>query len=84
MDRKKILKDKKVSILVVHSGMRQNVDFEIVREQIPGGEIPFLKTDRNINAQELLRVAQLIKLPIIAPAGKFFPQKMGMKDFLGL
>lgn len=84
MDRDKILKDGKVEIRVIHSGIAQKFEFVVVREKIAGGEIPFLKTDKPVNAQELLNVANSVKLPIIAPAGKFFPHKMGMRDFLGL
>ena len=84
MDRAKILADGKAEILVIHSGIRQKVEFTVVREKIPGGEIPFLKTERQVNAQELLNVANAVKLPIIASAGKFFPRGMGMRDFLGL
>ena len=84
MDRDKILKDGKADIRVMHSGMAQKFEFKVIREKIPGGEIPFLKTERQVNAQELLNVANSVKLPIIAPAGKFFPRGMGMKDFLGL
>jgi hypothetical protein len=84
MDREKILKEGKVEIRVIHSGIAQKFEFKVVREKIPGGEIPFLKTERQVNAQELLNIANSCKLPVIAPAGKFFPRGMGMKDFLGL
>jgi len=84
MDRDKILKDGKVELRVIHSGIAQKFEFIVVREKVAGGEVPFLKTEKQINAQELLNTANAIKLPIIAPAGKFFPRGMGMKDFFGL
>lgn len=81
--RKKILKDGKGEILVLHSGMRQRIEFVIVREETPVGPVPYLKTDRWVNATELLRVAEQMDLPIIAPSGKYFAPGKKALDYVG-
>jgi len=84
LNRERVLREGKALIRVIHSGIAQKIEFLVVREKVPGGEIPFLKTHKPVNAQELLNVANSLKLPVISPTGKFFPRKMGMKDFLGM
>ncbi len=82
--RAKILKAGTVEIDVMRSGMRQKVEFKVVREDIPIGKVPYLKTDKIINMDELIRVAAELGLPIISPIGKVFPPGKKAVDFLKL
>ncbi|PIT84860.1 hypothetical protein COU37_01220 [Candidatus Micrarchaeota archaeon CG10_big_fil_rev_8_21_14_0_10_45_29] len=82
--RKKILKEGKAEILVLHSGMRQRFEFKVVREKIGDIVVPFLKVERNVNAGELFRVANEMDLPVWGVAGKFFPKGKMAADFAGL
>lgn len=84
LTREEILKMGKAEIAVMHSGIRQKIEFVVVREKTPVGDVPYLKTGRNVNAQELLRTAACYDLPIIAPAGKFFAPGKKAIDYAGL
>ena len=84
LSRVKILRDGKVEIAVTHSGMRQRLPFEVVREKLGSGQVPYLKIERWVDAGELLRVARETDLPVIAPSGKFFPPGRKASDYLGL
>ncbi|MFA5108200.1 MAG: hypothetical protein WC492_01555 [Candidatus Micrarchaeia archaeon] len=84
MDKKEILKKGKVDILVLHSGIRQKIEFSVVREKTPAGDVPYLKTERHVNASELFRVANEYDLPVWGTAGKFFANKKKALDYAGL
>ncbi|MFH1306334.1 MAG: hypothetical protein ABIH83_01595 [Candidatus Micrarchaeota archaeon] len=82
--RKKILKGGKTEISVMHSGMRQKFEFNIIREETPVGKVPVLKVDRWINVSELLRIAESLDLPVEGPAGRFFPKGKKAIDYAGM
>ncbi len=84
LDRVKILKEGKVEIAVLHSGMRQRLPFVIVREKLGNGMVPYLKVERWVDAGQLLKVAAEADLPVWAPSGRFFPPKRKASDYLGL
>lgn len=79
-----ILRKGSVELDVMRSGMRQKVEFKVVREEIPTGKVPYLFTDKIINMDEIHRVAREIGLPIISPIGKVFPPGKKANDFVGL
>ena len=82
--REKILKEGKADILVLHSGIRQRLEFKVAREKIGDIVVPFLKVERNVNAGELFRVANELDLPVWGVAGKFFPKGKMAADFAEL
>jgi len=82
--RAAILRKGAVELGVMRSGMRQKVEFKVVREEIPTGNVPYLSTDRIINLDELNRIAGEIGLPILSPIGKVFPPGKKANDFVGL
>lgn len=84
LDRAKILSAGKVDIPVVHSGMRQRFEFKVVREKTSAGTIPFLKVERWVDAAQLLKLAQELDLPIMAPSGKYFAPGKKALDYAGL
>lgn len=84
LDRKKILQEGKAEISVTHSGMRQRLEFLVVREKMGDGMVPYLKTNRWVDASELLRIASELDLPVLAPSGKYFPPGKKAGDYIGL
>ena len=84
LDRAKILRDGKVEIPVMHSGMRQRLPFVIVREKLGNGMVPYLKVERWVDAGQLLKVAAEADLPVMGPSGKYFAPGRKASDYLGL
>ncbi len=84
LSRAAILKAGKADIAVVHSSMRQRLEFTVVREKTPAGLVPFLTVKRYVDATELFRVAAEFDLPVAAPSGKFFAPGKKAGDYAGL
>lgn len=81
---RQILKEGRIEIPVMRSGMLQRIVFEVKRMKTPIGEYPLLSTDRQIDFKEIARVAQETGLPVQTPAGTAFPKGKSAKDFIGL
>ena len=84
MTRAEILAAGKADIPVIHSSMRQRLEFVVVREKTPAGPVPFLTVKRWVDASQLLKLAQELDLPIAAPSGKYFAPGKKASDYVGL
>ncbi len=82
MDKDYILKKGSLLFRVQRSGMYQKLNFTVKYEEVPGGKIPYLCTDKIVESPELLRMAQETGLPVSAKNGKFFPAGKTSLDFL--
>jgi len=84
LDREHILKEGTANIRVKRAGMFQIQTFVLKREKTPLGDVPYLTIDKFVDIPELMRIANEIKLPLLAKNGKIFPDGMSTKDFAGL
>jgi hypothetical protein len=84
VNRDEILKKPLIEIRVLRSGMFQRIPFKIIREKTPIGDVPYLTSDRIIDMNELLRIAEEYNLPVRAKNGTVFPKGKMAKDFIGL
>lgn len=84
IDQNKILKEGKIEMRVLRSGMWQKITFTIKRIKTPDGEYPLLFTDKIIDLKEIVRVAEETNLPVQTPTGTAFPKGKSAKDFIGL
>ncbi|MEM3112057.1 MAG: hypothetical protein QXY90_03325 [Candidatus Anstonellales archaeon] len=82
MNRDEILKRGFVLYRVQRSGMFQKLRFRVEYEEVGGGKIPYLCTDKIVDAPELLRLCNEANLPVKAKNGKFFPEGKSSIDFL--
>jgi hypothetical protein len=73
---KEIVKQGFVDVKVLVSGLRQHHRLEVKMEKLPAGEIPVLVAKHYIPTTELLRLAEMLQLPvrhnktIVFPPGK--------------
>jgi hypothetical protein len=76
MDKDEILKQGYADVKVLVSGLRQSHRLELAREKVSVGTIPVLVSKHYIPAVELVRLAQLLQLPVrhnktlVFPPGK--------------
>ena len=74
----------RVEVRVRRAGMLQNV--ELVLKRFPMGKVSHvaLCTDKYIDIGELVRVVEVVGLPVFAKNGRAFPRGKGAVDFVGL
>ncbi len=78
----KILKKGKGEIRVLRGGMWQRVEFVVKEKKTPIGSYNVLSTDRIINAEECVRIANEYNFPVETPSGLFFPSGKSASDFV--
>jgi hypothetical protein len=79
-----ILKNGKGEFRVHRKGMFQRIVFTVKIIKEPYGEYPVLFTDRVIDINEGVRLAEELQIPIEIPNGKVFPKGKSGKDFVAL
>lgn len=73
-----------IDVRVKRTGIFQHVVFKIIRKEIPGGSVPYLKLDKFLDLSELMRISEEYQLPVDAPNGKIYPRGKRESDFAGL
>jgi hypothetical protein len=76
-----ILKRGKGELRVLRGGMWQRIEFVVKEKKTPIGSYRVLFTDRQINADECVRIANEYQFPIETPIGIFFPSGKSAVDF---
>jgi hypothetical protein len=84
LDRNAILKSGFAKIVVTRSGVRSQLTFTIMHEQSQIGSIPYLCTQKDVDLQELVRIAAEANLPVRSKSHSVFPEKKSAHDFAGL
>ncbi len=80
-DREQIITNGSVRVVVIRSGMRQNITLYAKRATRSNIEYVELVTDRVIDNSELIRICNELMLPISAPNAEVFPKGTSAKDF---
>ena len=70
-----------IDVKVFVSGLRQSHRLQVVREDTPHGEIPFLISKYYIPIQELMRLAEQLQLPIKHKDTVVYPKGKAASDF---
>jgi len=81
---KEIISKGKIDIKVRRSGMSQFQEFSVKIERGPAGDYPILFIDKFVDLSELMRVAELYKMPVQAKNGRVFPKGKMAGDFAHL
>lgn len=79
-----VLRNGKAEYRVHRKGMFQRIIFTVKIIKEPYGEYPVLFTDRIIDINEAVRLAEELKIPIFTPNGNVFPKGKSGKDFVQL
>lgn len=80
----RIIGEGQARIKVKRAGVLQFVIFRIKRIKAGSEQFVELFSDRMIDRDEIIRVANETGLPVEAQNGRAFPEGKGAKDFLGL
>jgi cystathionine beta-lyase/cystathionine gamma-synthase len=79
--KEKIFKEGKFTTTLVHSGMRQNIEFELKTITIAGKNLKVLFTEKPVNLNDLIKLAEQLDIPIQSKTGLIYPPGKKASDF---
>ncbi len=82
INKEQILKQGYVDVKVHVQGLRQSHRLQVVREKTPQGILPYLEAKHYIPTQELVRLAEMLQLPVKHKDTVVFPKGKMPKHFL--